>query len=113
VQNILKFLILILLSSCAHQVPVVKFYAEIPFPDCPEAVWKETVTNKSGLIKCEEWKKLRPYMVMIDPDGKKEMFNAWSKVCRNAGDKCNMQMNSVREILEQLDRVVEGVVKFQ
>lgn len=52
-------------------------------------------------------------MIMIDPDGKKEMFNTWSKVCRNAGDKCNMQMNSVREILDQLDRVVEGVVSFK
>ena len=107
----LKLLIITSAFSCAHIVPNVRFYAEIPFKDCPEGVFVESVTKKTGFVSCEKWTEIRPFMVMVDPEGKKEIFNFWSEGCRNAGEKCIMQMQSVRSVLDTIDRITEAVVK--
>lgn len=79
--------------------------------DCPEAVYVESLTKKTGLISCEDWKAQRPFMIMIDPPGKKEIFSEWSHACRWAGgEKCNVQLNSVKETVERLDSIAGAIV---
>ena len=66
---------LALATGCATtDIPNVRFYAEIPFTDCPEGVYVESLTKKSGFINCKDWAKKRPYMIMVDPEGKKEIL---------------------------------------
>lgn len=93
-------------------IPNVKFYAEIPFTDCPEGIYVESLTKKTGLISCKEWAKMRPYMIMVDPEGKKQIFNQWSEACRFAGKKkCNVHLNSVRDVVETIDKIAGQVIK--
>lgn len=92
-------------------IPNVTFYAEIPFQDCPEAAFIESVTKKTGIISCEEWKLKRPFMLMVDPEGKKQIFGQWSRACRWAGDKkCNVQLNSVKKTVEALDSIAGNIM---
>lgn len=80
------------------KIPNVRFYAEIPFIDCPEGVFVESLTHNVGTLDCKAWGEIRPFMVMIDPEGKKEIFSQWSEACRWADkDKCNVQLNSVKK----------------
>lgn len=91
-------------------IPDVKFYAEIPFQDCPEAVYVTSVTKKRGIVSCEQWKEMRPYMLMIDPEGKKDIFMQWAEACRWAGvnqQQCNVKLKSTREVIEAVDKVTE------
>ena len=51
-------------------------------------------------------------MIMVDPEGKKQIFNQWSEACRFAGKKkCNVHLNSVRDVVETLDKIAEQVIK--
>lgn len=102
---------LLLSTACqTTKIPNARFYAEIPFLDCPEGAYVETLTRKTGIVPCEEWKRIRPYMVMIDPEGKKMIFNQWYEACRYAGDKCNVQLESVRKTIELLDALAEKLI---
>lgn len=104
---------MLVLAACqTTKIPNVRFYAEIPFKDCPEGVYVETLTRNKGLIKCDEWAKMRPYMVMVDPEGKKAIFGQWSEACRWAdkGD-CNVQLDSVKTVVEALDRIAGSILK--
>lgn len=104
---------LLLATGCAnkYKIPNVKFYAEIPFVDCPEGVYVELVTGKSGLIKCEEWKKMRPLMIMLDPEGKKEAFNGWTEGCRYAGKRCEQDLKSVKDTIDKIDAITSKIIK--
>ena len=114
-MNTLRLWIVILPSlivGCSTgKIPNVRFYAEIPFQDCPEGVYVETISKVRGIIPCAEWSKKRPFMVMIDPDGKKEIFTQWSKACRFSGSDCNVELKSVRDTVENLDRIAETILK--
>jgi hypothetical protein len=105
---------LVLATGCqTTNIPNVKFYAEIPFVDCPEGVYVESVTKKRGVIGCEEWKKKRPLMLMIDPDGKKEIFAQWAEACRWAGyndQQCNVKLKSTRDTVLGLDKLAGAVM---
>lgn len=101
---------LTLLSCQTTKIPNTRFYAEIPFLDCPEGAYVETLTQKTGIIPCDEWKLKRPYMVMIDPEGKKMIFNQWYEACRRAGDSCNVQLDSVRKTIELLDALAAKII---
>lgn len=96
------------------KIPNVRFYAEIPFQDCAEGVYVESLTKKSGLISCQDWAQIRPFMVMLDPEGKKQVFGQWSEACRWAGSKkCNVELDSVKETVEKLDGIAEKVIKLK
>lgn len=105
---------LVLATGCqSTNIPNTKFYAEIPFVDCPEGVYIETLTKKRGVIPCEEWKKMRPFMLMIDPEGKKEIFAQWGEACRWAGyneQTCNVKMKSIRGTVEGLDKLAGSIL---
>ena len=98
-----------LLLGC-QTVSNVRFYAEIPFQDCPEAVYIDSLTREAGIIDCARWKGMRPYMIMVDPKGKEAIFNDWSKACRMAGEKCNLQLDSVKKTVEALDSIAGKLV---
>lgn len=104
---------LLLLTGCAgkYTIPDVNFYAEIPFVDCPEGVYVNMLSGKRGIIKCEEWKKMRPLMIMLDPVGKAAAFNGWTEGCRFAGKKCEQQMKSVKDAIDKLDAITSQIIK--
>lgn len=99
-------------TGCATtNLPNVRFYSEIPFVDCPEAAYVDSLTHKTGIVKCEDWKKMRPYMLMVDPEGKKAIMNQWSEACRWAKDgRCNVQLDSVGKTIKILDEIAGAVL---
>jgi hypothetical protein len=101
---------LLMVTACQTKIPNVRFYAEIPFSDCPEGVYVDSLTKESGLIRCEQWAEMRPFMVMLDPEGKKQVFNQWSEACRYAGEKCNVQLTSVKKTVETLDGIAGRIL---
>mgnify|MGYP000995065653 CR=1 FL=1 len=103
----------LLLTGCAnkYKIPNVKFYAEIPFVDCPEGVYVELVTGKNGIISCEQWKIMRPTMIMLDPEGKMEAFNGWTEGCRYAGKNCVVDMKSVKQTIDKVDGITSKILK--
>lgn len=92
------------------KLPNVVFYAEIPFLDCPEGVYVESLTKKRGIIPCEQWALQRPLMIMIDPIGKRQIFEQWSEACRWAGEDCNVQLDSVKKTIQTLDSIAEKLI---
>ena len=104
---------LLLLTACASTtIPNVKFYAEIPFLDGPEGVYVESVTGKTGWINAEQWAKMRPLMIMVDPDGKKAIFMGWTEGCRVAGKKCEIQLKTVRTTVDKIDALTAKYLKY-
>lgn len=116
-MNTLKLLVitLLLLTGCAgkYSIPDVEFYAEIPFVDCPEGVSVNMLTGAGKIYKCEEWKKLRPLMIMLDPVGKQAAFNGWTEGCRLAGKKCEQQMKSVKDTIDKLDAITSRIINIK
>lgn len=104
---------LLLVTACqSTKIPNIRFYQEIPFIDCSEAVFVESLTHQVGSIRCEEWKKIKPFLISIDPTGKKEIFKQWSEACRWAQDKsaCNVQLDSVKDAVDAMDKVAETIL---
>lgn len=103
---------LLLATACqTTQIPNVRFYAEIPFIDCPEGAYVDSLTHKTGIIGCVKWKEMRPYMLMIDPTGKKQIMSQWSEACRWAPDgKCNASLDSVGDTIKLLDDIAGAVL---
>lgn len=95
--------------GCAHNVPNIKIYKEIPFVDAPEGVYVETVTHKEGLVPAEEWRKKRVFMLMIEPEGWKVIKDQWYKECRKAGPNCNVMVDSIDGLVRKLDKISEGI----
>lgn len=112
VKNISMLLVsTLLISSCqTTKIPNVRFYAEIPFQDCPEGAYVDSLTGDKGIIGCENWALIRPYMIMIDPEGKKAIFGQWSEACRWAQEDCNLQLKSVKSTVEALDAIAKKFV---
>lgn len=100
-----------MLVGCASaEIPKIKMHAEIPFLDGPEGVWVETVTHKKGTINSLEWKKKRPTMIMIDPEGWTVIKKNWLEACRAAGDNCNVQVDSIDKVILKLDELAREVL---
>lgn len=104
---------LLMATGCqTTRIPNVRFYSIIPFQDCPELAYVESLSKKTGLIGCEESKKIIPFLISIDPEGKKQIFGQWSEACRWAGqNKCNVQLDSVKSAVEALDGVAGQIFK--
>lgn len=102
----------LLLIGCASKtIPNIKFYAEIPFVDGPEGVYVESVTGKRGLIPADQWAKMRPTMIMLDPDGKKEAFLGWTEGCRLVGKQCDVQLKTAKSAVDIIDRITSTLIK--
>lgn len=100
---------LVFLTGC-NTIPNIKFYKEIPFIDAPEAVYIESAKRTRGHVNAQEWAELRPTMICLDPEGVSEVKLNWKKQCRVKGDECNVKLETVGEILNELDQVGSKVM---
>lgn len=50
-------------------------------------------------------------MIMVDPDGKKEIFAGWTEACRWAGKKCEVQLKSTKTVVEKIDSLTSKFIK--
>lgn len=100
-----------LIACASTTIPNIRFYAEIPFIDAPEGVYVESVSGKRGVIPPDEWAKMRPLMIMVDPDGKKAIFMGWTEGCRYAGKKCTTQLKTVKTTIDKIDQITSGVLR--
>lgn len=102
------------LSGCAGApVTKVNICSEIPFLDGPEGACANTVTRESKLISAEDWKKMRPYMLMIHVDDWSAIRKDWLRACRIAGPDCNVQVESVDKVIKAIDKIVKSIVQPQ
>lgn len=100
----------LVLSACST-IPNIKFYKEIPFIDAPEAIYVESVTRKRGMLSAEEYAKKRPYFLMLDPEGVQQIKLNWKRQCRRAEDECNVQLETVGTLIDQLNQMTEEMLK--
>jgi len=97
--NILTlFVTLLLLVACQTTIPNVRIYKEIPFIDAPEAVYVESLTRADGSVLADEWARMKPVMLMIRPEDWKAIKDSWYEVCRKAGSKCNVPLDSIKSL---------------
>lgn len=99
-------------TGCATtEIPNVRLCAEIPFIDAPEGACIWTVTHKEEIITPGKWKELRPYMLMLDPDGWAAIKKNWLEACRIAGPDCNVQVDSVEKVIRALDALAGAILQ--
>ena len=100
------------LSACAGSpITNARICAEIPFVDGPEGACMWTVSQKQELIGAKEWAEKRPKMLMIDAQSWTEIKKDWLKACRRAGAKCDVQVNSIDDLIKALDKAAGAVMK--
>jgi hypothetical protein len=89
---------------------------EIPFLDAPEGACTNTVSHKAYLVNAEEWKKMRPTMIMLRASHWTKIKTDWLKACRmmiRDGDKCNVAVSSMDRAIKSLDSIVGQVIKVK
>lgn len=111
-RSLALILISLALAGCSHNGPVTRgeIFLEIPFADCPEGAGIDVVTHETHLVSCEEWKKQRPYMLMIPAKYWTDIKIDWLKACRFAGPECNVQVDSVDKAVRALDEILKRVM---
>lgn len=115
-KTLLLITLLLANSSCnmMTKIPNVRFYSVIPFQDCPELVYIESLTKKGGRINCEDSKKIIPTLLSVDPTGKEQIFQQWSEACRYANKdgkkKCNVELESIRKHVETIDSIARKLI---
>lgn len=97
------------MGCVSNQIPDIPIYKEIPFVDAPEGVMVKTVSPIEGTINAEEWKKIAPYLLCVDPDGWAQIKLGWLKACRLSGKDCNVMVDSVDTLVKQLDDIARQV----
>jgi hypothetical protein len=99
------------LSCQSNQIPDVRVCHEIPFLDAPEGACIWSASHKEELISAGAWAKLRPYQLIIDPDGWRAIKTGWLQACRMAGPNCQTQVDSIDSLIKAIDGVASGVLK--
>lgn len=105
-----------LVTAC-QSIPNVRFYKEIPFIDAPEGVYFDSLTHDKGFIKNPEWVKMRPLMVMLDPDGVEAIKKQWYEACRSMQlplaifQKCNANVDTFMDTLTGLDNIAKTILQ--
>lgn len=75
--------------------------------DAPEGVCVDTVTRVARHIPAAEWKKMRPFMLMVNAKYWTNIKIDWLKACRIAGPNCNVQVDSVDSAIQKLDQILK------
>lgn len=104
---------LLALAACATTtIPNVRVYKEIPFIDAAEGAYVESLYGAEGIINAKDWAKMRPYMIMIAPEGWSAIKKEWLEGCRYAGSAdCNMQVDSIDKVIRLLDDIASTVTR--
>ena len=79
--------------------------------DGAEGACATNITQKQRLIPHDEWEKQRPYRVMIHIDYWTEIKKSWKKVCRYAGEDCNVQLESMDSVIRGLDDLIKKIAE--
>lgn len=100
-------------AACAHKndIPNVTVYKEIPFLDAPEAAFIETLSHKEGLLGPDAWEAKRPFTLCVDDAGWAQIKLHWLKACAIAGPDCNVMVDSVDQLVRQLDQLAKQVLR--
>lgn len=102
----------LLVTACqTAQIPNVRICKEIPFVDAPEGACIWTVTHKQELIGATEWANMRPYMLMLDDGGWKDIKTEWLQACQMA-DSCNITVDSVDTLIQNLDAIASTILSM-
>lgn len=89
-------------------IPNVEFIRVIPF-DPPEAASVELVSRKKRLYTPAETEELVPYLTCLRPEGVQEIIKNGKKQCRK-DSSCEYKLDTVRDTIEALDKIAEGVL---
>lgn len=104
----------ILLNSCATGEGVTKVEpcVEIPFVDGAEGACTNTVTHQAYLVPADQWKAMRPTMIMLRASDWTKIKKDWLKGCRmliRDQKKCNVAVDSIDSAIKQLDALIKAV----
>ncbi len=102
----------LLVTGCrAVQIPNVRVCKEIPFIDAPEGACIWSTSHKEELVGASEWAKLRPYQLILDADGWRDIKTNWLQACRAAGPDCKVQVDSIDSLIKRIDSVTGAVLR--
>lgn len=110
-------LLVILCASIACSskklVPDIRLYREIPFLDAPEALYVNIASDQEGLLTAEEYEALRPYLLMIDPEGVRDLQLSYIEACRKLGQEaqCSVTANKIQSGIKKLDDIVRKMME--
>lgn len=107
-----------ILNNCSHTGGVTKVdpCVEIPFLDAPEGACTNTVTHEAYLVPADEWKALRPKMIMLRASDWTKIKKDWLKGCRmlkKDNKKCDVAVDSIDQAVRKLDAVIENIMKLK
>lgn len=88
-------------------IPDVPIYKELPFSG--KALEVYTVSDRYRIMTREEWEPMKPYGLIIMPEGWAEIKKSWLKACLIAGKKCEQHVKAVGDFIEYLDDIFEKV----
>lgn len=74
-------------------------------------MWIESETRKTGVLSCKEFAELRPFMLMIDPEGVGAIKQNWAAQCRAGDVSCEQPLESFAESWEMLNDLSEIVLR--
>lgn len=101
-----------LLAGCqTNQIPDVRVCKEIPFLDAPEGACIWSKTHREQLIPAKEWAALRPYHLVIDPEGWRDIKTQWIQLCQMQGPDCEIQVDSIDSLIRKLDDLAKVILR--
>lgn len=68
-----------------------------------------TVKPIEGSLYNDEWEKLKPELLCIDASGWRAIKENWLKACVLSGKNCNVQIQTIDQIVRQLDAIAKQV----
>lgn len=108
----MRYLIISVIFCCGCStvsIPDIPLYRELPFSG--KALEVYTVSDSYRIVEKTEWENMKPYGLVIMPQGWAEIKKSWLKACAIAGKKCEQQMKLVGDFVEYLDDIFENIHK--
>lgn len=82
-------------------------YKELPFSG--KALEVYTVSDKYRILEKSEWDAIRPWGLVIMPQGWAEIKKSWLRACLIAGRQCQQHVEAVGDFVDYLDNLFEKV----
>lgn len=74
-------------------------------------MWINTVSDKEGILNPEETEKLKPELLCVDADGWFQIKTGWLEACRYLQEDCTAQIESVQDIVDELNAKAKSVLE--